>query len=44
MEKMDKTTNKTKPNKPQANPHQNRNTHSQTNKANLRDLKAATGL
>ena len=32
MEKMDKTTNKTKPNKPQANPHQKRNTHSQTKK------------
>ena len=29
MEQMDKATNKTKPNKPQANPHQKRNTHSQ---------------
>ena len=32
MEQMDKVTNKTKPNKPQANPHQKRNTHPKTKK------------
>ena len=32
MEQMDKATNKTKPNKPQTNPHQKRNPHSQTKK------------
>ena len=35
MEQMDKATNKTKPNKPQANTHLKRNTHSQTKNKTL---------
>ena len=35
MEQMDKATNKTKPNKPQANPHQKRNTHPETKNKTL---------